>query len=128
MKGGKNNMMTYAEIKNALSMLDNPVMRLDLVMDIGARMDAVPENATCNEISGCASVAMICHKDGRFYGRADSALVQGILGILLAMIDGKTIAEIKKMDIAGEFASLKLNLGAGRLNGVNSMIRFLQNL
>ncbi len=40
----------------------------------------------------------------------------------------ENISEIKKMDLAGEFASLNLNLGAGRLNGVNSMIRFFQNL
>ena len=36
--------------------------------------------------------------------------------------------EIKKMDVNSEFQSLGLGLGAGRLNGVNSMIRFLQNL
>ena len=40
----------------------------------------------------------------------------------------KTPEQIKQMDLSGECASLKLNLGAGRLNGVNSMIRFLQNL
>ena len=44
------------------------------------------------------------------------------------MVDGRSASEIKNMDIAGEFATLGLNLGAGRLNGVNSMIRFLQNL
>jgi cysteine desulfuration protein SufE len=59
---------------------------------------------------------------------ADSALVRGIVAIMLALVNGKTAAQIKQMDLVGEFASLKLNLGAGRLNGVNSMIRFLQNL
>ena len=44
------------------------------------------------------------------------------------MVDGKTPDEIKKIDMESEFQSLNLNLGAGRLNGVNSMIRFLQNL
>jgi sulfur transfer protein SufE len=44
------------------------------------------------------------------------------------MVDGKTAQEIKNMDLLSEFQSLNLNLGAGRLNGVNSMIRFLQNL
>ena len=59
---------------------------------------------------------------------ADSALVRGIVAIIVAMVDGKTSDEIKNMDLGGEFEGLNLNLGAGRLNGVNSMIRFLQNL
>jgi len=44
------------------------------------------------------------------------------------MVDGKRADEIRRMDIAGEFAGLHLTLGAGRMNGLNSMIRFLQNL
>ena len=44
------------------------------------------------------------------------------------MVDGHTPDEIKQMDLAGMFSALGLPLGAGRLNGVNSMIRFLQNL
>ena len=39
-----------------------------------------------------------------------------------------SMMEKMDMDIAGEFASLGLNLGTGRLAGVNSMIRFFQNL
>jgi sulfur transfer protein SufE len=44
------------------------------------------------------------------------------------MVDGKTPEQIKKMDLLADFQSMDLNLGAGRLNGLNSMIRFLQNL
>ena len=36
--------------------------------------------------------------------------------------------DIKKMNLEHEFMSLNLALGTGRLGGVNSMIRFLQNL
>ena len=55
-------------------------------------------------------------------------LVRGIVAIIVAMVDGKNNDEIRKMDIKGEFGRLNLNLGSGRTNGVNSMIRFLQNL
>ena len=44
------------------------------------------------------------------------------------MVDGKTVEEIKKMDLIGEFNSLNLHFGAARLNGVQSMINFFQNL
>ncbi len=120
--------MTYQQMKNILQMLDNPADRLEAVMDFGTHMAPVPDTARCYEIDGCASVAEICVDGVRFYGRADSALVRGIVAILTAMVDGRDADEIKKMDIVGEFASLNLILGAGRLNGVNSMIRFLQNL
>jgi sulfur transfer protein SufE len=70
----------------------------------------------------------ICEKDGRFYGRADSMMVRGIVAIILAMIEEKTVKEIKKVDLLGEFNSLNLNFGAGRLNGIQSMISFFKNL
>lgn len=116
--------MTYAEIKNALELLDSPVEKLEFVMELGAGLEFVPGDAQCTEIVGCASFVEICRSGNRFYGRADSGLVRGIVAIIIAMVDGLSPDQIKKLDIAGEFMSLNLNLGAGRLNGVNSMIRF----
>ena len=120
--------MTYAEMKQALAMVDGAVEKLEMVMDFGARLEPVPVNAVCSEIVGCSSFVQICRDGVRFYANADSALVRGIAAIIVAMVDGHSADEIKEMDIAGEFSALGLNLGAGRLNGVNSMIRFLQNL
>ena len=120
--------MTYSQMKQILSMIPDPVERLDAVMDFGASMLPVPDGAVCTEISGCASRVSICRAGNNFYGTADSALVRGIVAIITAMVDGKTPDEIRKMDIIGEFSGLNLNLGAGRLGGVNSMVRFLQNL
>ena len=121
-------MMKYADIKNALSLIDNPVEKLEMVMDLGKSLETVPEDAKCNEIFGCSSFVQICEKDGRFYGRADSMMVRGIVAIILALVDGKSLSEIKQMDLAGEFSSLNLNFGAGRLNGIQSMISFFKNL
>lgn len=115
-------------MKNILSLISNPVDKLEMVMDFGKRMPEVPKDAICNEIDGCASYAEICYKGTNFYGRADSVLVRGIVAIITAMVDGKTPEEIKNMDLLGEFSSLNINLGTGRLGGVNSMISFLQNL
>ena len=51
---------------------------------------------------------------------------QGVAEVIYGA--GKTPEQIKNLDIANEFDKLNLNLGAGRLNGLNSMIRFLHNL
>ncbi len=120
--------MTYQDMKSALMLVDDPVMRLELVMEFGKTMSVVPDGAVCTEILGCSSFVEICRLGNNFYGRADSALVRGVVAILVAMVDGKTPEQIKKMDLGSEIASLNLNLGAGRLNGVNSMVSFLQNL
>ena len=120
--------MAYDEIKNLLSSVDDPALRLEMVMDLGAQLPAVPDDAACEEIKGCASRVEICRVGNRFYANADSAIVRGIVAILISIVDGKTPDEIKKMDLHSMFSALHLNLGAGRLNGINSMILFLQNL
>lgn len=120
--------MTYEQMKNLLMMTDDVAQKLELVMDFGVQLKNVPDGAVCNEIVGCSSFVEICHVGNNFYGRADSALVRGIVAIIVAMVDGKSTDEIKKMNIEQEFIGLNLSLGAGRLNGVNSMIRFLKNL
>ena len=120
--------MNYDEIKNALSLAGDDVEKLEMVMDFGKNLAPVPKDAKCSEILGCASFVKICEKDGRFYGVADSAMVRGIVAIILSMIDGKTTDEIKKMDLLSEFNSLNLHFGASRLNGVQSMISFFHNL
>ena len=120
--------MNYIQMKNALSLTDNPMEKLEMVMDFGKNMPPVPDGAICHEIHGCASFVEICQYDSHFFARADSLLVRGIVAILLAMIDGKSADEIKQMDLGKEFSELNLNLGAGRMNGLNSMISFLQNL
>lgn len=120
--------MTYDEIKQFLDMAGDDVARLEAVMDFGAQMPPPPADAVCTEIAGCASRAVICREGDRFYGDADSALVRGIVAILVAMVDGKSPAQIRAMDLHGAFAALDLKLGTGRLGGVNSMISFLENL
>lgn len=120
--------MNYQDMKNMLMMTDDAAMRLELLVDFGKNLLPVPDGADCTEILGCASFVQICRLGNNFYGVADSAIVRGIVAIIIAMVDGKSADEIKKMDVNSEFQSLGLGLGAGRLSGVNSMIRFLQNL
>ena len=125
MRGGD---VTFDDVKKFLALATGDVEKLEVVMDLGRMLDVVPDGAVCTEIVGCSSFVQICRDGNRFFARADSALVRGVVAIIISMVDGKSPDEIKKMDIQSEFDALGLNLGAGRLNGVNSMIRFLKNL
>ena len=120
--------MTYEQIKQSLSLIQNPIDKLELVMDLGKNLTKVPDSAVCTEIMGCASFVQICRDGNNFYGVADSAMVRGIVAIILSMVDGKSIEEIKKIDMLAEFQSLNLNFGAARLNGIQSMVSFFNNL
>ena len=120
--------MKYEDIKKSLLLIEDPVEKLEMVMDLGKSLENVPDGADCKEICGCSSFVQICEKDGCFYGRADSVMVRGIVAIILSMIADKSIDEIKQMDLSAEFSLLNLNFGAGRLNGIQSMISFFKNL
>ena len=120
--------MTFDEIKNNLSLIADPIEKLEYVMELGKSLSNVPNGATCHEILGCTSFVQICESNGRFYGVADSVMVRGIVAIILSMVDGKSVSEIKKIDLLSEFNRLNLNFGAGRLNGIQSVISFFKNL
>ena len=120
--------MTFDEIKKLLGMLDDPALRLEAVMDIGKTLKPIPSDALCSEIKGCTSFVQICRKGNQFFGSADSELVRGIVAIVLAMVDGKAPDEIRQLPLDLWFSELKINIGAARLNGLNSMIRFFKNL
>lgn len=116
--------MTFDRMREILTSIDDPVMRLEMVMDFGANLSPVPDTAVCSEIRGCASHVEICRDGNRFYGVADSALVRGVVAIFIAMVDGHTPDQIRDIDILGRFRALNIPLGAGRVNGVNSIVRF----
>lgn len=120
--------MKYVDMKKLLQSITDPVEKLEMVMDFGKKLPPVPAGAQCTEILGCSSHVEICRNGDTFYGKADSKLVSGIVALIMAMIDGKTIAEIKSMDIAQEISELNINLGIARLGGINSMASFFKNL
>ena len=91
--------MNYIDMKNLLNSVSDSMMKLELVMDFGKNLSPVPQNATCTEIVGCTSFVEICRDGNRFYGRADAAIVRGIVAIIISMVDGKTATEIKNMDL-----------------------------
>jgi cysteine desulfuration protein SufE len=59
-----------------------------------------------------------------FAGQSDSHIVQGLIAILLALVDNKPASDIEAMDIAARFAKLGLkeHLTPQRSNGLASMV------
>jgi sulfur transfer protein SufE len=111
-----------------LKLIPDPVERLETMMEMGNEVIPPPENVAPTEIKGCASrVYVYRDPDNKLYGGADSAIVRGMLSVLFEMAEGKTAEEIREADLRGQFKQLELNLGAGRMNGADNIIRFLES-
>jgi len=114
--------MQWKEIKSLLGGTEDPVTKLELLMDIGRDMPPVPESslAFCKKIEGCSSQVEICKdQNGKLYGAAKSGIVRGITAVLIAIYDAG--AQFS------EFDALNLNLGAQRMIGKDSIIEYLKS-
>lgn len=120
--------MNFTQVKSILLSIDDQVERLETVMGFGKLLGPVPENAKCTEIKGCSSSVSLCNVGNNFYGAADSLMVAGLVFIVISIVDGKSPAEIKEINILEELKSLEINMGTGRMMGLESMIHFLHNL
>ncbi|MBQ7128112.1 MAG: SufE family protein [Alphaproteobacteria bacterium] len=95
--------MKFEQVKKTLDSIIDPVEKLEFVMDLGKELSPVPAGAVCSEILGCTSFVQICREKNNFYGVADSAIVRGILYIILSIVDGKTADEIRQIDLEKMF-------------------------
>ena len=113
--------MNFDEIKSLLNSLDDPVLKLEALMDIGKTLSPIPDGKVGVEIKGCASrVEIYRGADKKFHAAADSALVRGIVAVLLSIKEAG-------LDFS-EFGGLRLDFGAARLNGTAAMIEYLETL
>ena len=78
--------MTFVEIQKLLGLISDPVEKLEMLIELGNGLLPVPDNAICTEIIGCSSFVEICRVENRFYGRADSGIVRGIVAIIISVI------------------------------------------
>ncbi|MDR1027488.1 MAG: SufE family protein [Rickettsiales bacterium] len=113
--------MTYNEIKSLLQSINDPVLKLETLMDLRRELKPIPAGAKGDEIKGCASrVEIFRAPDNTIHCNTDSALVGGIAAVLIAIKNANA-------DFA-DFQTLGLNLGAARVTGSSAMIDYLTNM
>lgn len=88
--------------------------------------DALKVPAT--KVEGCASQVWLHPRSEEgiftFDGDSDAMIVRGLIAVLRSLYNGVPMAEVAKVDAAGELARLGLNdhLSAQRSNGVRAMV------
>lgn len=126
----------YTTIKDDFSLLDEWEDRYRYVIELGRQLPPLPADAKtdAHKVRGCASqVWLVRSPEGAaagaetpltYAGESDSHIVQGLIAILLSIVNSKTAAELAAADIAGKFdqLGLKEHLTPQRSNGLASMV------
>ncbi|PTW57679.1 cysteine desulfuration protein SufE [Breoghania corrubedonensis] len=115
--------------------LDDWEDRYRYVIELGRELPEFPEaeRTDANKVQGCVSQVWLVSKidkdaDGvtrlSYLGDSDAHIVRGLVAILLALVSGKTVKEIKDLDIDATFdrMGLREHLTPQRSNGLNSMV------
>lgn len=124
----------FDELAETFEFLDDWEDRYRHVIDMGKAMppleDALKVPAT--KVDGCASQVWLVPKvDGNgpdalfhFRGESDAMIVRGLIAVLIALYNGRTVSEVGKVDPIAELGRLELNdhLSAQRSNGLRAMV------
>jgi cysteine desulfuration protein SufE len=127
--------VTADDIIEALSFFDAWEDRYKYIIDLGKELPPMSESlrTDANLVRGCQSQVWLVQdvRDKRLFFQADSDafIVKGLLGVVLAAYNGKSAAEIAKVDIDSYFKRLDLmqHLSSTRGNGLKAMVKRIQD-
>ena len=128
--------MTPAELFENFSFLSDWEDKYRYLIELG---DALPafdpaDKTDANKVEGCMSQVWFVHRqDGDrfiFNATSDAHIVRGLEAVLLTLINNKTAAEIRALDLAADFRRLGLeeHLSPTRRNGFFAMIDRIQSV
>jgi cysteine desulfuration protein SufE len=129
--------MTIDDIRADFALLDDWEDRYRYVIELGRGLPPLPEElqTEANKVRGCASQVWLATKPimngaGKanrmaMQGTSDALIVQGLIAVLFAIYEGKTLDEIARTDAQSIFAELGLSehLTQQRSNGLASMVK-----
>jgi len=119
--------------------LDDWEDRYTLLIDLGKKLPEIPEEYKTeeNKVRGCMSqvwMITVVSQDHppviEFVADSDSHIVKGLIAVLLIVYSGKTLEEIRSVNIQEIFAALNLetHLSPNRRNGFYSMLERIRLL
>ena len=132
--------MPLADIKSDFELLDDWEDRYRYVIELGRALPAFPEEkrTDANKVRGCASQVWLATQpiSGSggttrlaMQGASDALIVQGLIAVLLAVYENKSLPEILGIDAQAVFAGLGLkeHLTPQRSNGLASMVERIRS-
>ncbi len=121
------------ELIDEFQLFDSWIDRYQYIIDLGRNLPDFPEEWRTeeNRIHGCQSQVWLrtARRNGRleFQAISDSAIVSGLIAILMRVYSGRNAAEIASTSPAFVSAiGLDQHLSPTRSNGLNSMIKVIR--
>jgi cysteine desulfuration protein SufE len=132
---------TLSEISSDFTLLDDWEDRYRYVIELGRALPALPEalKTDANKVRGCASQVWLVSErvpaggggNDRLAlrGASDAMIVPGLIAVLFAIYEGKSLDEILVTDTQAIFTSLGLkeHLTPQRSNGLRSMVERIRS-
>ena len=124
-----------AEIVDDFEALEEWVDKYQYLVELGKETDTLSDDEKNDDtlIRGCQSQVWVVaeRREGRIYFRGDSdaIIVKGIVSMLMKVVSGCTIDEVRACDFAFiESIGLREHLSMTRSNGVLAMIERIKKL
>jgi cysteine desulfuration protein SufE len=125
------------EIIEDFELLGDWDARYQYLVEVGERLAPMPavEKTEANRVKECMSLVHVSpHADGstpprlHFSGDCDTAIIKGVVAILVRLFSGKTPAEIADLDVDTLFEGLHLDehLSPNRHVGVYAIVEKLK--
>lgn len=132
--------MPLDAITSDFELLDDWEDRYRYVIELGRALPAFPEaqRTDANKVRGCASQVWLATEPAAtssgqpgmaMQGTSDALIVQGLIAVLFAIYENKSLSEILATDAQAIFADLGLkeHLTPQRSNGLASMVERIRN-
>ena len=124
------------ELVENFALFDDWEERYRYLIDLGRALPKMDEalKTDRNLVRGCTSQvwmdAKVENNTLHFIADSDAHIVRGLIGILMAAYQGKTLEEIAATDIEGAMSQIGLdqNLSPNRRNGFFSMVEKIQSI
>lgn len=128
-------MLTEQDVIDNFELLDDWESRYAYLVELGEALSPL-DAQYChddNKVKGCISqvwVAAVPAEGGciDYVGDCDTAIIKGVLALLIELLSGHTAAEIERINVDGLFETLKLaeNLSPNRHFGIYAIVELMK--
>ncbi len=107
-----------ADIREAFDLLGDWESRYQYLVELGERLEPMPESEMVeeNRVKQCMSTVFVAPHfdpagDGtlRYQGYCDTAIIKGVVALLVKLFSGKTPQAVLDLDVDGLFGKLRLH-------------------
>ncbi len=131
-------MSDFSDIFETFELLGDWDARYQYLVELGEQMEPMPAvgKTEGNQVKPCMStVHIVAYRDGddpdviRYYGDCDTAIIKGVVALLVGLMSDKTVRQILELDIDRLFEGLRLqeHLSPARHVGIFAIVEHMKD-